>query len=62
MCEYMESRGQPSVLFRIPKIQFTNQMKLKKKEDHSVDSLIHLQRGKQNTHGRSYRDKVWSRD
>jgi hypothetical protein len=44
----------------IPKIQFTNHMKLKKKEDHSVDTSIHLRRGEQNTHGRSY--KVWSRD
>jgi hypothetical protein len=45
---------------RIPKIQFTNDMKLKKKEEHSVDTSIHLRRGEQNTHGRSYRDKVWS--
>jgi hypothetical protein len=37
-------------------IQFTYPMKLKKKEDHSVDTSIHLRRGKQNTHGRSYRD------
>jgi hypothetical protein len=47
---------------RIPKIQFTNDMKLKKKEDHSVDTSIHFRREEQNTHGRSYRDKVWSRD
>jgi hypothetical protein len=46
----------------IPKIQFTNHIKLKKKEDHSVDTSIYLRRGEQNTHGRSYRDKVWSRD
>ena len=32
-------------------------MKLKNKEDHSVDTSIHLRRGEQNTHGRSYRDK-----
>jgi hypothetical protein len=31
----------------IPKIQFTNHMKLKKKEDHSVDTFIHLRRGEQ---------------
>jgi hypothetical protein len=37
-------------------------MKLKKKEDHSADTSIHLRRREQNTHGRSYRDKVWSRD
>jgi hypothetical protein len=33
---------------RIPKIQFTNHMKLKK-EDHSVDTSIHLRRGESNT-------------
>ena len=31
--------------FRIPKIQFTDHMKLKKKEDQSVDTLILLRRG-----------------
>jgi hypothetical protein len=36
-------------------------MKLKK-EDHSVDTSIYLRMGEQSTHGRSYRDKVWSRD
>jgi hypothetical protein len=46
----------------IPKIQFTNHMKLKKKEDQNVDTSILLRRGKQNTHGRSYRNKVWSED
>jgi hypothetical protein len=46
----------------IPKIQFTNNVKLKKKEDHSVDTSIHLRKGEQNTQGRNYRDKVWSRD
>ena len=46
----------------IPKIQFINHMKLKKKEDHSLDTSIHFRRWEQNTHGRSYRDKVWSRD
>jgi hypothetical protein len=35
-------------------------MKLKKKEDQSMDSLS--QKGKQNNHGRKYEDKVWSRD
>jgi hypothetical protein len=29
----------------IPKIQFTNHMKLKKKEDYSMDTDIHLKRG-----------------
>jgi hypothetical protein len=28
--------------FGIPKIQFTDQMKLKKKENHSVDTLVLL--------------------
>jgi hypothetical protein len=31
--------------FGIPKIQFTNHMKLKKKEDQSMDTLILLRRG-----------------
>jgi hypothetical protein len=31
----------------IPKIQFTNHMKLKKKEDHNVNTSIHLRRGEQ---------------
>jgi hypothetical protein len=43
---------------RIPKIQFAKLMKLKKKADQSVDTLFLLRRGEQNTHGRSYRDKV----
>jgi hypothetical protein len=30
---------------RIPKIQFTNHMKLKKEEDQSVDTSILLRRG-----------------
>jgi hypothetical protein len=34
-------------------------MKLKKKEDPSVDTLVLLRRGK-NIHGRSYIKKVWS--
>ena len=46
---------------RIPKIQFAKLMKLKNKEDQSVDTSFLLRRGK-NTHGRSYRDKIWSRD
>jgi hypothetical protein len=37
-------------------------MKLKNGEENRVDSSIHLGRGEQNTHGRTYRDKVWSRD
>ena len=38
-----------------PKSQFAKHMKLKK-EDH----FIPPQNGEQNTHGGSYRDKVWS--
>ena len=30
---------------RIPKIQFIDQMKLKKKEDQSMDTLVLLRRG-----------------
>jgi hypothetical protein len=52
----------PTLVRRIPKIQLTKYMKFTKKEEQSVDTLILLRRGKQNTHGRSYRDKVWSRD
>jgi hypothetical protein len=36
-------------------------MKLKEEEGKSVDTSIIFRRGKK-THGRSYRDKVWSRD
>jgi hypothetical protein len=36
-------------------------MKLKKNEDQSVDTLP-LLNWEQNTHGSSYRDKVWSCD
>jgi hypothetical protein len=41
------------------KTQFAKHMKLKKNEDQSVDTLPLLRIGKKNTHGRSYRDKVW---
>jgi hypothetical protein len=46
---------------RIPKKQFTDHMKLKKKEDQSVDTWVLLRRGNKLPMG-SYRDKVWSRD
>ena len=45
----------------ICKLQFKDHMKLKKKEDQIVDTSVLLGREK-NTHGRSYREKVWSRD
>jgi hypothetical protein len=41
------------------KIKFAKHMKLKKKEDQSVDTSLLLRMGK-NTYGKSYRDKVWS--
>ena len=44
----------------IPKIQFTDHMKLKKKEDHSVGVSALLRRGTK--YRRKYGDKVWSRD
>jgi hypothetical protein len=31
--------------FGIPRIKFTDHMKLKKKEDHSVDTMVLLRRG-----------------
>jgi len=47
--------------FRIPKIQFTDHMKVKKDEQ-SVDVSDLLRRGNEETHRRKYIDKVWSRD
>ena len=46
----------------IPKIQFTDHMKLKKKEVQSVDVSVFLRRENKNTHRRKYGNKVWSRD
>jgi hypothetical protein len=37
-------------------------MKVKVKEDQSVDASVLLRRRKHNTHRRKNRDKVWSRD
>jgi len=37
-------------------------MKLKLKENQSVDVSDLLRRGNKNTHRRKYGDKVWSRD
>jgi hypothetical protein len=45
---------------RIPKIQFAKHIKIKKKEEESVNTLLLLRIREQNTYGRSYRDKVWS--
>ena len=42
---------------RIPKIKFTDHMKLKKKEDQSVVASVLLRRG-----NKKYRDNAWSRD
>ena len=44
--------------FRIPKIQFTDHMKLKKKEDQCMDTAV-LLTGEQSPHGRIYREKLW---
>ena len=42
---------------RIPTIQLGDHVKLKEKEDQSVDALVLLRRG-QDTHWRKYGDKV----
>jgi hypothetical protein len=42
----------------IPKIQFPNHRKLKKKEDQSVGAPVLLRKGKKNTHGCKYGEKV----
>jgi len=46
----------------LPKIQSTDHMKLKKKDDQSVDTSFLLRRGNKNIKKRKYGDKVWSRD
>jgi hypothetical protein len=43
---------------RISKMQFTDHMKHKKKEEQSVDASVLLRRRKQHTHRRKYGDKV----
>jgi hypothetical protein len=43
-------------------MQFTDHMKLKKKEDHSVDASVFLRRGDKLTIGGKYRDKVWGKN
>ena len=45
-------------IFGIPKTQFTDQMKLKKKEEQIMNSLFLIRKGEQKTHRRRYRDKV----
>jgi hypothetical protein len=45
----------------IPKIHFAKHIKLKNKEP-KCGNFDPFQKGEQNTHGRSYRDKVQSRD
>jgi hypothetical protein len=47
---------------RIPKIKFIYHMKLKKKEDLSMNVSTILRRENKNTHRRKYGNKVWSRD
>ena len=46
---------------RIPKVQFTDHMKLKKKEEQSMDTSVLLRRGNKIPMGGD-KDKVWSRD
>ena len=48
--------------FRIPKIQFTDYMKPKKKEDQSVDASVLFRRVNEILTGGSMGKKVWSRD
>ena len=48
--------------FKTSKIQFAKHMKLKKKKDQSVDTLLLLRMGNKIQKGRSYRDKVQSWD
>jgi hypothetical protein len=43
---------------RIPKIQFTGHMKLKKKEYQSMDTLVFLRKWNKILYGRKYGDKV----
>jgi hypothetical protein len=45
----------------IRKIKFTDHIKLKKKEDHSTDTLVFLKRRIKIPMGGRYRDKVWRR-
>jgi len=46
----------------LPNIQSADHMKLKKKDDQSVDASLLLKRGNTNIHRRSYGDKGWSRN
>ena len=46
---------------RIPKVQFVKHMKLKKKKDQSVDTLILLRRGNKISTEGVTKKKVWSR-
>jgi hypothetical protein len=67
--KYRSGCSQPSIglstgspieeLEKVPKIQFKDHMKLKRKEDHSVDTLVLLRRGiKIPMGGDTERDKV----
>ena len=46
----------------IPKTQFPYKMMSKKEEEQSMDPWVLLRRGNKNAHGKTYRDKMWSRD
>jgi len=47
---------------QITKIHSTELMKLKKKDDQSVDASVLLKRGSKNIYRMRYEDKFWSRD
>jgi hypothetical protein len=47
-------------MLRIPKIQFTDHMKLKKKEDQSVATSVFLRSGNKILTGGKYGDKAWN--
>jgi len=46
----------------LPKIQSTDNMKLKRKDDQSADALVLFRRGNKNIHRKKYGDNLWSRD
>jgi hypothetical protein len=53
----LKSRWMLDQKLQIPKIQFTDHMKLRKKDDQSVGVSVPLRR-EQNTHRSKYRDEV----
>ena len=45
-------------MLRLPKIQFTDHMRVNKKEDQTADASVLVRKGNKNIHGRKYGDKV----